>query len=49
MEWIASNWEVVLIGILVIDKVVALSPTPYDDMLWSSIKGIISKSTGKKI
>ena len=41
MEWIASNWEVVLIGILVVDKVVALSPTPYDDMLWSSIKKII--------
>jgi len=49
MEWIVSNWELVLIGILVIDKAVALSPTPYDDMLWSSIKGMISKATGKKI
>ena len=34
---------------LVIDKVVALSPTPYDDMLWTTIKNMISKATGKKI
>tara|TARA_R100000700_G_C3138549_1_gene121103 strand:+ start:397 stop:546 length:150 start_codon:yes stop_codon:yes gene_type:complete len=49
MEALINNWEFVVIGVLVIDKVVALSPTPYDDMLWSSIKGMISKATGKKL
>ena len=47
MEFLISNWEIVTIVILVIDKVVALSPTPYDDMIWSSVKGLLKKVTGK--
>ena len=49
METLINNWEFVVIGVLVIDKVVALSPTPYDDMLWTTINNMISKATGKKI
>ena len=47
MELIAANWEYMLIGILCIDKVVALSPTEWDDLIWTSIKKAIYKAVGK--
>ena len=47
MIWISANWEYMLIGILCIDKVVALSPTKWDDLIWTSIKKAIYKATGK--
>ena len=47
MEWIISNWELVLIAILCIDKAVALSPTEWDDLLWTSIKKALYKVVGK--
>ena len=47
IEMITSHWEYVLIGILSIDKVVALSPTEWDDLIWTSIKKSLYKITGK--
>ena len=47
MEMILNNWEYVLIAILSIDKVVALSPTEWDDLIWTSIKKAIFKIMGK--
>ena len=47
MEIILDNWEYILIGILSIDKVVALSPTEWDDLIWTSIKKSIFKIAGK--
>ena len=47
MMWITSNWEYILIGILCIDKLVALSPTEWDDLIWTSIKKAIYKAVGK--
>ena len=47
MEWVAANWEYMLIGILCIDKLVALSPTEWDDLFWTSIKKAIYKAVGK--
>ena len=47
MEWVAANWEYMLIGILCIDKLVALSPTEWDDLIWTSIKKAIYKAGGK--
>jgi hypothetical protein len=47
MDIISANWEYVLIGILAIDKVVALSPTEWDDLIWTSIKKSIFKVMGK--
>ena len=38
MEFLSNNWEYVLIAILCVDKVVALSPTRWDDLIWTSIK-----------
>ena len=47
MEWIAGNWEYALIAILAIDKMVALSPSPWDDLIWTSVKKAIKKAMGK--
>ena len=47
MEFLTSNWEYILIGILAIDKVVALSPSEWDDLIWTSIKKSIYKIVGK--
>ena len=47
MEIITANWEYALIGILLIDKIVALSPTEWDDLIWTSIKKAIYKTVGK--
>ena len=47
MLWISANWVYMLIGILCIDKVVALSPTKWDDLIWTSIKKALYKAVGK--
>ena len=47
MDMILANWEYVLIGLLAIDKVVALSPSTLDDLIWTSIKKSIFKMVGK--
>ena len=47
MEIIINNWEYILIGILAIDKVVALSPSEWDDLIWTSIKKALFKIVGK--
>ncbi len=38
VEIMVQNWEYVVIGILAIDKAVALSPSEWDDLLWTSVK-----------
>lgn len=38
MELIVEHWEYAVIVILSIDKAVALSPSTWDDLIWSSIK-----------
>ena len=47
MEIIIENWEYVLIIILSIDKIVALTPSTWDDLIWTSIKKAIFKVVGK--
>jgi hypothetical protein len=47
LELLSNNWEYVLIGILCADKIVALSPTKWDDLIWTSIKKAIYKAVGK--
>ena len=47
MEWLANNWEWVLIGFMVAEKAVKLSPTKYDDIIldivWKNLKKIVKK------
>ena len=33
MDWIISNWEWMLLGFMVAEKLVKMSPTQYDDIL----------------
>ena len=47
MELLIANWEYALIGILAIDKIVALTPSTWDDLIWTSIKKSIFKVVGK--
>ena len=48
MEWMVENWEYVLIGVMAVDKAVALSPSTWDDLLWTSVKKALFKMMGKK-
>ena len=41
MDMIMQNWDYVAIGILVVDKVVAMSPSKMDDLLWASVKKVL--------
>ena len=47
MDSIVNNWEYILIALLCIDKIVALSPTEWDDLIWTSVKKAIYKVAGK--
>ena len=46
-SWIGNNWEIATILLLSVDKIVALSPSTWDDLLWTSVKKIIYKVVGK--
>ena len=47
MSFLISNWEYVLIILLAIDKMVALSPSKWDDLIWTSVKKALYKVVGK--
>ena len=47
MEIIVDNWEYILIGILAVDKIVAMSPSKMDDLIWFSVKKMLKKASGK--
>ena len=49
MEFLSNNWEYVLIGILCVDKIVALSPSEWDDLIWTSVKKALYKMVGKQM
>jgi hypothetical protein len=41
MDMLMSNWEYVAIFMLVVDKIVAMSPSKMDDLLWASVKKVL--------
>ena len=48
-EWIAAKWEYVLIVIYALEKIVKLTPTKYDDILFDMLlKPIKEKFTPSK-
>ena len=47
MSFLISNWEYALIILLAIDKIVALSPSKWDDLIWTSVKKALYKVVGK--
>ena len=36
-EWLSGNWEYVLLGFYILEKVVKLSPSKKDDIIFDSI------------
>ena len=47
MDWFLNNWELCLAGFFLLEKIVKLSPTKYDDILldviWNSFKKVLKK------
>ena len=48
MDWISSNWEICFVVFFILEKVVKLSPTKYDDILLDIVWTGIKKVKGKK-
>ena len=48
MEFLANNWEWVLIAFMIAEKLVKMSPTKYDDIVLDVIWNGIKKAIGKK-
>jgi hypothetical protein len=46
-QWLLSNWQYVLVGFYVAEKVVKLTPTKYDDILFDVVGGAIKKLVKK--
>ena len=47
MGFLSNYWEYIIIGFLVIDKIVAMSPSKMDDLIWFSVKKMLKKAAGK--
>ena len=47
MDLLSNYWEYVVIGFLVVDKIVAMSPSKMDDLIWFSVKKMLKKASGK--
>ena len=41
MDFVIQNWEYVAKGMLVVDKIVAMSPSKMDDLIWASLKKVL--------
>ena len=48
MDWIANNWMLCVSVFWILEKVVKITPFPYDDILLDIIWGGIKKALGKK-
>jgi len=47
-EWIAANWEYVLVGIYAIEKIVKLTPSKKDDVIFDMVLKPIWDTIAKK-
>ena len=48
MSFITANWEYILLGLYVLEKVIKLSPSKKDDLIFDMIlKPIIDKIKGR--
>jgi len=47
IAWMAVNWQYVLLAFYIVEKVVKLSPTKYDDIvldiIWEALKKLVGK------
>ncbi len=42
MDWMMEHWQYVMIGVMIVDKVVAMSPSKMDDLIWASVKKVLT-------
>ena len=48
MSFITANWEYVLLALYVVEKVIKLSPSKKDDLVWDMVlKPIVDKIKNK--
>lgn len=47
IDFLLNHWQIIAIIIFVIDKIVMIIPGKYDDMIWTALRWIIYKLTGK--
>jgi|TARA_Y100001951_G_scaffold93864_1_gene89865 hypothetical protein len=48
-DWVAANWEYILVAVYAAEKIVKLTPTKYDDIVFDMIlKPIKEKLTPTK-
>ncbi len=47
MDWFMNNWDVTLACFFLLEKIVKLSPTKYDDILVDVVWGAIKKTMRK--
>ena len=47
MSFLMNNWEYIIICLMAVDKIVALSPSKWDDLIWTSVKKGLYKMVGK--
>ena len=51
IEWLSTNWEWVLLGFMILEKVVKMSPSDKDDILldvvWQGLTRIVKKEETK--
>ncbi len=43
MTWLSDNWQWILVGVYVIEKIVKVTPAVWDDILVDGLKAIITK------
>ena len=48
MDFLTNNWEWLLIGFMVAEKLVKMSPTQYDDIVLDIVWNNLKKLVGKK-
>ena len=49
MEWLSTNWEWVLLGFMIAEKIVKMSPSDKDDILLDVVmEGLTKMVKGKK-
>ena len=41
MDFVADNWQYIAIGVMVVDKIVTMSPSKMDDLIWASMKKVL--------
>ena len=49
MEWLSANWEWILLGFMILEKIVKMSPSDKDDILFDVVvQGLTKMVKGEK-